>query len=384
MKNFIVAFTMLFSLSVYADYVQDLTVPRGGTGQTSFTSGTPLIGNGGSAISQGTVSGNTTEFVTTTGTLTSGHCVDIDSHGNFIDSGAACSAGGSGTVNSGTAGQMAYYATSTNAVSGDADATISAGALTLGVNTTATGSLLLANGAAGGAATTIQPSSSTLSAWSLTLPSSGGSNGYLLSTNGSGVTSWVAPGANTALSNLASVAINTSLLPATAGSANIGSAALPFGTDYEQELDLIGSTSGNVQVKAAAVTTPWTITLPAAVCSSGQYWADNGSGVYSCTTLTTPNVTVTNGGDTAYAILSTDQHIRSGTTLTAPRTYTLPACTSLTIGKKFEIKNLPSQTFNLTVATSGSDMIDGSSTWVLEPGDSVPVVCAVATAWDVE
>ena len=39
-------------------------------------------------------------------------------------------------------------------------------------------------------------------------------------------------GANTALSNLATIAINTSLLPASSGSANIGSAALPFGIGF--------------------------------------------------------------------------------------------------------------------------------------------------------
>ena len=50
-------------------------------------------------------------------------------------------------------------------------------------------------------------------------------------------------GANTALSNLATVAINTSLLPASSGSANIGSAALPFGIGFfNTQVDV--STSG--------------------------------------------------------------------------------------------------------------------------------------------
>lgn len=59
---------------------------------------------------------------------------------------------GSGTVNSGTANQLAYYATSTNAVSGNANATISTGALTLGQAGTAAGSLIL-SGATSGTAT---------------------------------------------------------------------------------------------------------------------------------------------------------------------------------------------------------------------------------------
>ncbi len=63
----------------------------------------------------------------------------------------------------------------------------------------------------------ITASSTMAASWTLTLPISTGTNGYVLTTNGSGVTSWVDPGtfpsgANTALSNLASVAINASLI----------------------------------------------------------------------------------------------------------------------------------------------------------------------------
>lgn len=48
-----------------------------------------------SAVSFGTVSGNTTKVVTTTGTLTSTHCAQWDASGNAVDSGGAC--GGTGT-----------------------------------------------------------------------------------------------------------------------------------------------------------------------------------------------------------------------------------------------------------------------------------------------
>lgn len=84
---------------------------HGGTGLTSFTSGgllyspttttvassaalgtgLPLIGQGaGTAPTTGTKSGNTTKFVTTTGTLTSGDCATWDASGNAIDSGSGC------------------------------------------------------------------------------------------------------------------------------------------------------------------------------------------------------------------------------------------------------------------------------------------------------
>jgi hypothetical protein len=55
---------------------------------------------------------------------------------------------GSGTVNSGTSGQLAYYASSTNAVSGAASATISAGALSLGASGTL-GTVTLGNATSG-------------------------------------------------------------------------------------------------------------------------------------------------------------------------------------------------------------------------------------------
>ena len=61
-----------------------------------------------------------------------------------------------------------------------------------------------------------------------------GSTNQVLTVIG-GVPSWQTPaasGANTALSNLASVAINTSLLPASDNTINVGSAALRFATAY--------------------------------------------------------------------------------------------------------------------------------------------------------
>jgi hypothetical protein len=93
---------------------------------------------------------------------------------------------------------------------------------------------------------------------------------------------------------------------------------------------------------------------------------------------------VTNGGDAAYTILAGDDHVRSGTTLTADRTYTLPACDSGNIGKEYEVKNKADQTFNIIMAADGSDEIDGAASVTLYPGDSVPVICAVAGEWDIQ
>ena len=81
----------------------------------TFTAGQLPPANGGTGLSAFTRSGNTTDFATATGTLTSGHCVSIDSNGNFIDAGGACTTGGGGgTVTAGTVGQLAYYSGATN------------------------------------------------------------------------------------------------------------------------------------------------------------------------------------------------------------------------------------------------------------------------------
>ena len=61
-----------------------------------------VCGGGATAMSWGSLSGNTSVFGTVNGALTNGHCVSIDSSGNLQDAGAAC-ATGSGTVSSGTA-----------------------------------------------------------------------------------------------------------------------------------------------------------------------------------------------------------------------------------------------------------------------------------------
>ena len=79
----------------------------------ALTANLPVIGGGpGNPPSVGSRGGNTTVFGTVAGSLTNGHCVSIDVNGNFIDAGGACTTGGGGgTVNSATAGQIAYYAT---------------------------------------------------------------------------------------------------------------------------------------------------------------------------------------------------------------------------------------------------------------------------------
>lgn len=64
---------------------------------TDIGSGTLNTARLPSPFTSGTASGNTSKFVTTTGTLTAGNCVKIDASGNFIADTIVCGGGGSGT-----------------------------------------------------------------------------------------------------------------------------------------------------------------------------------------------------------------------------------------------------------------------------------------------
>lgn len=73
-----------------------LAVPNGGLGVATLTANGPVLGNGTSPVTQGTRSGNTTVFGTTSGSLVSGNCAEFDADGNIIDSGSPCGGGGGG------------------------------------------------------------------------------------------------------------------------------------------------------------------------------------------------------------------------------------------------------------------------------------------------
>lgn len=90
---------------------------------------------------------------------------------------------GSGTVNSGTAGQLGYYATSTNVISGNVNLTASAGALTLGQAGAVVGNLILSGDGSG--AVTIQPQSAA-GTYNFNLPIIAGASGRVLTSAGGG------------------------------------------------------------------------------------------------------------------------------------------------------------------------------------------------------
>jgi len=94
-----------------------------------------------------------------------------------------------------------------------------------------------------------------------------GSNMTIETTAGSDTITFIssggAAGATTALDNLATVAINTSLISDTDNTDDLGSADKGWKDTYTRTLKIDGSTSGTVTVQAAAVAGTNTITLPA-------------------------------------------------------------------------------------------------------------------------
>ena len=157
------------AVALAADVSGTLPVANGGTGLTAGTSGgvlaytasgtlassgaltanLPVIGGGaGATPSVGTRSGNTTAYVTTTGTQTSGKCVSIDANGNHIADTNVCGAAltvTDGTNSTSNVTTLTFGAGFTESSSGAGNGTINA-TLTYNTQTGASYTLLGTDG----------------------------------------------------------------------------------------------------------------------------------------------------------------------------------------------------------------------------------------------
>ena len=158
---------------------------------TAGTSGQPLLSGGGgaTAMSWGTLSGNTTTFATTSGSLVSGNCAKFDASGNIVDFGGSC--GGTGSP-AGADTQIQYNDSSSFGAS--ANLTWVSPALTIGVAGSATGQLKLTGTTSG--TITIQ-GQSVAGTYNFNLPTSAGSSDDVLTSAGGGASAmtWTTPGA---------------------------------------------------------------------------------------------------------------------------------------------------------------------------------------------
>ena len=128
---------------------------------------------------------------------------------------------------------------------------------------------------------TIQPAAAA-GTWTMTLPTTDGNSGEYLQTDGNGVTSWAAvtAGANTALSNLASVAINTSLLPGTTNSIALGSTSKIWSdvqTDYFHTGGLNGTYGGYSGGQLGGVSTHAVLDFYDANTRIGEFYTTSSS-----------------------------------------------------------------------------------------------------------
>ena len=154
--------------------------------------------------------------------------------------------------------------------------------VTLGTQQTTQGSIILSNTAAGAFATTLKSSNSATAAWTLTLPTTAGSSGQVLQTDGAGVTSWVAQtgggggGANSQLR--VTLTSNTPVLIGT-----VSGATTVYCTPYVGNSVMIwnGSSFVSTTVTEMSQATTDATKSPAAVAASENYdlfvWDDAGT-----------------------------------------------------------------------------------------------------------
>ena len=201
-----------------------------------------------------------------------------------------------------------------------------------------------------------------------------GSVGEVLTSNGAGqLPTWQAvgagSGANTALSNLASVAINTTLVSDTDNTDDLGSAAVSWKDAYVRTVKFDGSTSGTTTLIPTAIAGTTTLTLPAVtaeVTALGNAVEGSGSIVLATSpNLTTPNIgvaTATSVNKVAFTAPA------SAATLTIADGKTLTANNSITLaGTDSTVMTFPST--SATIArTDAANTFTGASTasaWVL-------------------
>ena len=148
-----------------------ISAVKGGTGQTTYTTGDILYASSSSALSK-LAAGSNGYVLTMAGGVPTW----------------ASGAGGSGTVNSGVGGRLAWYSATGTAVDGNAQASMSSGTLNLGTVGSTLGAMALAGSTAG--AITVRPPANTTT-WTMTLPTTTGLANQVLQTDGTGATSWV-------------------------------------------------------------------------------------------------------------------------------------------------------------------------------------------------
>jgi hypothetical protein len=156
------------------------------------------------------------------------------------------------------------------------------------------GQLVLAANAFNGV--TLRASSSATASYTLTFPINAGTSGQVLTTDGTGVTSWTT---NTGVPAAPINSIQFNNAGAFGGYAGVsvsgaGSIVLGVANSQQGTLALASSLSPfAVFVTSAANAAPWTLTLPIGAGTNGQVLTTDGTGITSWTTVASGGGTVT-------------------------------------------------------------------------------------------
>lgn len=251
-----------------------LAVTSGGTGLNSISQGDLLYGSAPNTIALLSKNVTATRYLSNTGSANSPAWAQVNLAngvtGNLpptnLNSGTSASPTtfwrGDGTWaspgGSGSPGGVNTYVqfNDLSSFGGSPNLTWVSPALTIGEEGSATGQLKLAGAVSGTITIQGQDAAGT---YNFNLPNTAGTSGYLLASAGGGTSAmtWVDPGsisgiANTALSNLASVAINASLLPGSSGAIDLGSGSFNWGSLFLKSGGVINWANGDVTITHAA------------------------------------------------------------------------------------------------------------------------------------
>lgn len=382
------------AVDLTADTTGLLPVASGGTGAGSFTANAPLIGAGTSAVTVGSKSGNTTVFGTTSGSLTSGDCVQFDASGNLVDAGAACGTGGGGTPG-GTSGQVQYnnsgafggfgsWNGSTLAITGAISSTTTAA---VGTNLHVFGTSILAGDLAvqGGAnfsgnmgfygtSEISQPSGNIFTALT---------NLGLVTSPTMALTNLPSQANNTVLGNTSGISASPTAL-ATTGTGSVVLATSPtlvtpaLGTPSAvvltsgTGLPLTSGVTGTLPIANGGTNKTSVTTAPAASSWAGWDANSNLSAVnylQGFSALTAPALT-------SLTVASNEKQYVSGT---GNSTVTLPVVSTLVLGQQYSIVNISTGT--VTVQSSGSNTLQVMAANTSLTATAIATTGTTAASW---
>ena len=216
----------------------------------------------------------------------------------------------------------------------------------------------------GGASSTVGP------AVTLTLPKATTSaDGYLTATDFTTFNDK----ANSSLNNLTTTAINADLLPSANNARSFGSSTLGWRDGYFNEIDLLGSSSGIFAQQAAASTTSYSVTWPAAQASGTKVLQNDGSGNLSWAISSGVNI------QTISSNISLVNGITYLVDTTAARTLTLPSPVNNAI-IYIKDKSGSAATNNITLNPTGG-LIEGVASQTLAKNFGTWAAISDGTNW---